>query len=316
VRSAPTILSDDRRLLDLIPLAVADRHLGELEIAGVWQLESPNMFFGGYSALAALGDGRLLAVSDSGAKLVFRPPGRTAALPEFGQIVVRGARSKAMADAEALARDPASGQVWAAFEHDNMIERFDAQLRATGQVQPAEMRGWPSNAGPEAMTRLADGRFVVLSEVPPRWFGRNRVGLLFPGDPVDGAKPVRFAFRSRGGYAPSDMAVLPDGRVLILVRRVEWALPPGFRNKLLIADPRDIREGEVWPWRELADLAPLPNDNYEGLAVEPGEAGGLILWLVSDDNHASFQRTLLAKLLWRPNEKARGSNRAPRRSGG
>ncbi len=311
VRSAPTILSDDRRLLDIIPLAAPER-LGELVVAGVWQLESPNMYFGGYSALAALGDGRLLAVSDSGAKVVFAPPGRTARLPEFGQLVARGTLVKAMADAEALARDPATGRVWAAFEHDNAIERYDPRLRPTGRVRPGAMRGWPGNAGPEAMVRLADGRFIVLSEDPPRWFGRARAGLLFSGDPVEGAEAVAFELRPPTGYAPSDMALLPDGRVLILARRVEWRLPPGFRNKLLIADPAEVRAGKPWPWRELADLSALPSDNYEGLATEAGPGAAVTLWLISDDNHATFQRTLLAKLVWRPNEKARGASRAPR----
>ena len=133
MRSAPTILTDERRLLDMMPLD-APTSQGELEVAGVWQLESPNLFFGGYSALAVLGDGRLLAVSDSGAKLVFAPPGRPAQPPEFGQLVARGTLVKAMADSEALARDPATGQVWAAFEHDNAIERYDARLRPTGRA--------------------------------------------------------------------------------------------------------------------------------------------------------------------------------------
>ena len=311
VRSAPTILSDERRLLDMMPLD-GPTSLGELEVTGVWQLESPNMFFGGYSALAALGDGRLLAVSDSGAKLVFAPPGRAARLPEFGQLVARGELVKAMADAEALARDPATGQVWAAFEHDNMIERYDARLQPTGRARPGAMRGWPSNAGPEAMVRLADGRFIVLSEDPPRWFGRARAGLLFPGDPVGGGEAVEFEFRPPAGFAPSDMALLPDGRALILARRVDWGLPPGFRNKLLIADPAEARAGKPWPWRELADLSALPSDNFEGLAIEAANGGAVTLWLISDDNHATFQRTLLAKLVWRPNEKARGASRAPR----
>ena len=55
-------------------------------------------------------------------------------------------------------------------------------------------------------------------------------------------------------------------------------------------------------------------DNYEGLAVAPGPDGALVLWLISDDNKATFQRTLLLKLLWRPsdsNEKARELPRAP-----
>jgi hypothetical protein len=108
------------------------------------------------------------------------------------------------------------------------------------------------------------------------------------------------------------MAQLPDGRVLILLRKVDWGIPPAFSGKLMIADPSTIRQGERWRAEPVAELEePLPTDNYEGLAVDSDERGGVVLWLISDDNRARFQRTLLLKLLWRLNEKARGSSRAP-----
>ena len=81
----------------------------------------------------------------------------------------------------------------------------------------------------------------------------------------------------------------------------------------MIADPAAIRAGEPWQAERLADLAePLPTDNYEGLAVEPDGSGGAVLWLISDDNQMVLQRTLLLKLRWRPNAKARGTTRALR----
>ena len=200
-----------------------------------------------------------------------------------------------------------------AYERANLIERFDAELVPTGRVRPPEMRGWPPNMGPEAITRLADGRFVVLSEGSPRWFPADLPALLFPADPIRGARAERFRFRPPESYRPVDMAVLPDGRVLILLRRLVVDLPPRFEAKLVVSDPSAIRPGERWSWREIAHLTePVPMDNYEGLAVEAGEGGRLVLWLISDDNKATFQRTLLLKLLWRPNEKARGTARAPR----
>src|SRR5690606_26142168 len=47
---------------------------GGLRLLGAWRLESHNRHFHGYSALAVLGDGTLLAVSDRGRKLLL-PPG-------------------------------------------------------------------------------------------------------------------------------------------------------------------------------------------------------------------------------------------------
>ena len=43
---------------------------------------------------------------------------------------------------------------------------------------------------------------------------------------------------------------------------------------------------------------PFPSDNYEGLAVVDEGGGSWSLWLISDDNFASYQRTLLLKLHW------------------
>jgi hypothetical protein len=279
----------------------------ELTLAGAWRLSSPYTFFGGYSSLLADADGTLTATSDIGLWLRLRRPdlpGGTKHL--FGKVPALPMRRYA-SDIEAATSDPATGRRWYAYEALNMIQRFAPGERRGKAVRPRAMRDWPLNGGPEAMARLRDGRFVVLSE-DPRWLSSGaRAGLLFPFDPVDGAKPLEFTFRPPIGYHPSDMAALPDGRVVVLLRAIDPPVPPFFRGMLVVADPADIAAGKEWPWRKLADLAnPLPVDNYEGLAILP-ETDGVALWLISDDNLARFQRTLLVKLHWRvpPREAAR-----------
>ena len=302
---------DNRQHLSFTPLRLPEVDLGPLELAGAWQLRSRNPHFGSYSALLALGDGTLLAASDRGRVLRFTPPGVRPSRVRFEVFSGRVEDDKTLADIEALARDPASGRIWAAFEVTNRIERRDAALGAGESVAPEAMRPWRAMFGAEAMVRLADGRFVVLAEGGGR--GDAVPALLFPGDPVAGAEPIGFGFGPPTGFRPVDMAQLADGRVLILLRRVEWGVPPGFSGKLLLADPAAIRAGRPWPAQFLADLAePLPTDNYEGLAVEPDGHGGWVLWLISDDNEMTLQRTLLLKLVWRPRAKARGIARAPR----
>jgi hypothetical protein len=186
-------------------------------------------------------------------------------------------------------------------------------LRTSAAVSPAAMRDWRATFGAEAMVRLADGRFVVLAEGSRDWFGEGMPGLVFPSDPVAGAPPAAFRFAPPPGFRPVDMAQLPDRRVLILLRRVDWGIPPVFSGKLMLADPVALRPGEEWRAEPVADLAtPLPTDNYEGLAVEPDGKGGVVLWLISDDNEMALQRTLLLKLAWPANAKARGIARAPR----
>ena len=303
LRAGPRVL-DRSEAFAIEPLEVPDAKLGELEVAGAWQLSSPNYRFGAYSGLLAMGDGTLVAVSDAGRKMRLAEPSAgpvSAILDDFGALPTQ---EKHLVDAESVTRDPASGTIWAGYEGSNQIVRYDARFRANARVRPAEMRTWPGNSGPEALVRLADGRFVVLSEGSPRWLADEVPALLFPADPVDGARPIRFRFRPPAGFSPVDIAQLPDGRLMILLRTVRLGLPPRFENKLMIADPALIRPGELWPARAVADLAePLPMDNYEGLAIEAAPDGSAVLWLISDNNQALLQRTLLLKLLWRGYEK-------------
>ena len=308
----PLELTDDRQILQFVALRLPHADLGPLQAIGAWRLESTNRHFGSYSGLVEIGDGTLAAAADTGKRLRFTPPGRTGPGPRFDFFADIDFADKAAYDIESLTRDPATGRFWVGFEHKNQIARFDAQFHSLGLVRPAAMRQWRSNSGPEAMTRLSDGRFVLLAETGLSWFDSEGPGLLFPGDPVDGVTPLEFRFHPPAGYNPSDIAALPDGRVLILLRKVVWGLPPSFVGKLVIADPATIRAGEEWRAEPLADLRPpLPMDNYEGLAVEPMPDGRVTLWLISDDNNGMFQRTLLLELVWRPNEKARGTSRAP-----
>lgn len=311
----PPESTDNRRILAIVPLQVPRADLGEFRLAGAWSLASPNRHFGGYSALVGLPGGTLFAVSDHGRMLWFTPPGRAGHTLRFDYFAQSRAGEKALADVEGLTRDPVGGGMWATLEQRNMIVRYDTRFRRSGRVYPPAMRGWPSNTGPEAITRLADGRFIVLSEGSPRWFDDDLPALLFAADPVAGGAPKRFRFAPPDGFRPVDIAQMPDGRVLILLRKVIWRLPPRFEGKLMLADPAEIREGKPWRGRVVADLAePLPMDNYEGLAVEPADDGGAVVWLISDDNSARFQRTLLLKLEWRPRGSAAAVRRARRPS--
>ena len=106
-----------------------------------------------------------------------------------------------------------------------------------------------------------------------------------------------FTFAGSREFSPTDMAQLPDGRVLILMRRLVWPFPLRFACRIVIADPAAIRAGAVWQGTEVAKLSSsLPVDNFEGLAIEPRGGGRVTVWLISDDNHAATQRTLLWKL--------------------
>lgn len=274
--------------------------MGETQLEGLWQLRSPNSSFGSYSALLLRKDGRVLAASDRGAVLSFDIP-PTSPRPEFGWLAGDGQTRKTQVDIEAMTQDPATGRIWAAFEGSNAIERLSASLKPDKDVRPPELARFGSNSGPEAFERLADGRFIALSEGSRTRMGNVHTGIVFAGDPVDGARGKRFAFIAPEGFSPVDMAQIPDGRVLILLRRVRISLSPGFESALVLADPAGLTTDSEWSGTVIARITdPAVSDNYEGLVAEPRADGSLTLWLISDDNDMSYQRSLLLKLRWTP----------------
>lgn len=294
---------DYRQQLDIEPVplpdpAIARAQLGPFRLEGIWRLTSPHTAFGSYSALAPLPDGRLLAVSDRGYWLRFSPPGAGEAAPRFGAVIAGNSRVKVSRDIEAAAVDPASGTIWLGWEGRNAITRHAPDWSTVAWVRPRAMRRWSVNSGPEAMVRLHDGRFLVVQEGGT---GRHHIALLFPDDPVRKSKPMRFLFEGPDGFSPTDAAQLPDGRVLILMRRLVWPMPFRFVARIALADPAEIRAGAIWRASEIARIGSLlPADNFEGLAIVPRWDGTVTAWIISDDNQAVSQRTLLWKLALDP----------------
>lgn len=286
--------------IDLIERSRTDQSDGAISLAGVWRLSSANRGFGSYSALIMPAPGRLRAFGDSGEWVDFAAPGTAQAgdTAMFGSW--RHGTSKMRNDVEAATYDSAGDRTWLALENINSIRRFDGDGAHFVEVFPLAMRNFPENEGVEAMTRLPDGRFLALRETADRLHPIFRQGLLFACDPVDCGEPLDFIYQPPAGYDPADVAALPDGRVVILLRGLTLAGFPPFASRLDVANPDEIRPGELWRGRLLADVSDLaPRENYEGLAVEP-VPDGVDLWLISDSNNAvAMQRTLLTKLHWR-----------------
>ena len=279
--------------------------VGAVAFLGAWELRSDNGDFGGLSALVALKDGRFLGVSDAGALIGFGMSGDAradrpfiAALPgAFGKGITYKAR-----DSEGIAYDAVSGRVWVSYEHSHAIRRFPASMsRVDGMVRPAAMRRWPRNSGAEALVRLANGRFLVFAEGGPD--DGVYPAIQFSGDPVEsGTTQFPFRYRPTEGYRITDASQLPDGRLLLLERRIGF--PQGFTAKLLILDPAKIARDATVSGEVIATLAPpLLVDNMEGQAITQ-EDGRTVVWLVSDNNFNAIQRTLLMKFaLTLPNKK-------------
>lgn len=297
--------ADYRPALRIIPLSLPEDVTRQIApvgpvITGAWRLTSNHAWFGSYSALIETEGESFLAFSDDGATLQFAAPHASARLPRFGRLEMGGDGGKVRRDVEAATRDPQTGHIWIALEGRNEIIRLDRNLAPERGTSPAKMAHWKANGGPEAMVRLADGRFVVLAESALARGVQGRPGLVFASDPVEGGEAAEFGFTPPTGYWPSDMAQLPDGRVLILLRGIGY-LPPRFTAKLVVADPTEIRAGADWRWHDIGTIAaPFPVDNFEGLAISGGKDGAPVtIWLISDSNNAVYlQETLLMRLDW------------------
>ncbi|MBB5684494.1 esterase-like activity of phytase family protein [Sphingobium boeckii] len=274
---------------------------GGLIYLGGWVLQGKAPGFGGISGMAMDRDA-LMLISDAGGfmRLTVDSQGaiRGARFGDFRGGPGTGARRRDR-DSESIAIDSASGRIWVGFERFNAIARYAPGFAAMEALAfPAAMKAWPGNGGPEAMVRLSDGRFLVFSEAAGQR-GQNDA-LLFDRDPTDpAAKSVVFRYRPPAGYRITEAKSLPDGRLILLHRRLSF--PEYFSAKVAILDPAEIKEGAIAQGKEIASLVrPMAVDNMEAMAVTQ-ENRRTIIWIGSDDNFGgTFQRTLLMKFALSP----------------
>lgn len=269
---------DRSTIIAFDPVALDSSGFAGTQLAGAWRLTSPDRRLGGLSALA-VDRGGFVALTDSGVVIRFGLPrrgglalARIADLPG-GPGSPAGKKNR---DSEALDRDPGGGWL-VAFEYAHQLWRFDSTFaRVTGSRALPGGR-WPANRGIEGIVAARDGTLLLLAED-----GRSLVRLSdrrMTIAPIAGAGP----------WAVADAALLPDGRLLVLRRRITAG---GLRSSLaeLAATGGTYRHR-----RELA-LGFGPLDNPEGMAAQRLPGGRIRLWLVTDDDFRWPMRTLLVAL--------------------
>lgn len=266
-------------------------------VDGVWAYQGEGLLFGGYSALLALPDGELMAFSDRGARFRFTQPTRAEGEREVARQEIARKAPVSLPDTEAATRDPQTGTYWLAVEMRHALLRYDADHRPDGarRITGAAL-GWTANRGAEAIARLTDGRFVMMPEDGSHM-------LVYPGDPLDGAEPrILPVLLPLADHSVTDLAQLPDGRLLVLLRDLDLAggWPP-FASAIAIGAPPASGQGKKWTPQLAIDLAGvLPRENWEAIAVRAQPDGTIALWLIADDNQSVLQRTLVARLLIDP----------------
>ena len=270
-------------------------NLDGVTLAGAWQLKSSNDDFGGLSGLDVLGSGSLLSVSDDGKFVWIGVDPETGAPDGIGSIAyMRNTDgnifpTKMSADAEDLSvRD---GVAFVSFEQRHRIEAYD--LESCGSAAHA--------------ARVVKLDKVVAGEVLRN--NRGPEGLALVEDTLQ----VGFEVQSSGG-SPFG-AVRVDGTLADLKRTRQPLLymltgldyENGLRAQVFRAyDPargaraivRVLKDGEQIAEARLKP--PLPVDNFEAVAIGEAPDGTPRIWLLSDDNFSSDQRTLLLALDLQP----------------
>lgn len=271
------------------------RSLGSLRYRGGLHLRSGAPGFGGLSALGVSSDGRrLIALSDRGqrfsARLVYDENGDLAGLRQTELDSLAGLdgfplSSKADGDAESMSPG-VEGEIIVAFERRHRLWRYLPGVTVPVPLPgPVELSAMPSNNGIEALTLLADGSLLALSE-GQRGRG-DSVGWI---SDVDGWSVLTYDAGKL--YQVTGAATLPGGDVIVLER---FFTPRGHSNiRLKRIAQNTIKAGARLSGKILAEIRPpYTVDNFEGIDARRGRNGEVFVYLVSDDNFNPDQRTLL-----------------------
>jgi hypothetical protein len=292
-----------RPIIAFAPFKPGDRRFGKLEFRGGLVLTSPFKQFGGISAIRVQPDGaRFIALSDKGwwlrGRITYQGT-RPSGIDDAEMAPILGADGRSLAsrgwyDTESIAQD--GGTLYVGIERVNRIVRLDygkdgLLARAQPIEVPARVRSLPHNKGLEALVfvprelRLG-GTLIAISERGLDQHG-NLLAFL-----IGGPNPGTFTVRRTADYDVSDVDLLPGGDLLLLERKFSWI--SGLfvrirRIRLATLAPGAVVDGPVL---FEADLR-YEIDNLEGLSVHRGDAGEVVLTMISDDNFSVLQRTVL-----------------------
>ena len=229
--------------------------------------------FGGWSDLHVAPDGKSLSsISDEGSWLTatidYDHDGNLAGLSNGRIGSLRGLdgkplENKVMADAEGMALLP-DGSWLVSFERHHRFWRYPTLDGTPTLIEgPADLGQQPNNGGVEAVTALADGRIIAISEeyvVNPGmlrgWIGQPAGGGRYTWQTFDYAKTPDFN--------PTALVQLPDGAVLPARARLRHG---SRRASAGHAVRRRRREARRHGARQGAGLARL--------ALRGGQSGGV-----------------------------------------
>jgi len=328
-RAEPDTIPLGLKTVPLQQLNPSRKVVGDLTLVGGFHLTSTDSRFGGLSGIDVLDDGNLLAVSDVGdfVWINLAKDGVTPVSAKIGSMkdaAGQALRGKSEGDSEGIAVN--GGMAMVSFERDHRVLAFDvAVCGAAARGAPLTLGGFSSKM-PDG---FAQAKITVDENQGPEALAVTRDWYLFTGietkvgdeSPLS-ARPLEapFDFDLRlGEGAPEfvglDLVETGGQRPGVRAFSLHRAFTPLSGNAITIFETDfdrvldqsglparvvdDINERSHDRFREkgrhrLAQLNILYNiDNFEGIAAKEMPDGHIRLYMISDNNFSTSQRTLL-----------------------
>ncbi len=270
-----------------------ETRVGDFVYAGGLVLKSDDTsLLGGLSDLKIAPDGDMISESDQGdllrAHIVLDANGRLADLDHARMSALTGEdgqplQTKTEADSEGVALWP-DGDLMVSFERDHRIWLYPA-AGGPPQTLPRPPVAMPDNQGMEGLALApsqAPDAYWVGIEGGSIWLCRLKADCRqwsgLPSPPL--------------GYRLTSLGETPWGDFVV----VHHSYNPFDRSSRIIVSVLGLPktpDGRPTLKAQLKLAPPLSVDNFEGVAAVKSPTGGLRLYLISDDNFSSHQRTLL-----------------------
>ncbi|HVY87719.1 MAG TPA: esterase-like activity of phytase family protein [Hyphomonadaceae bacterium] len=302
--------------------------IGQLTYVAGYHLTSTDDRFGGLSDIRVMDDGSLLTVSDVG-RFVWLDMAKDGVTPIGARISqlhdARGGdlTKKGEADSEGLAVN--DGVALVSFERDHRVLAYDlARCGASARGAPIVFGGYGRpipQAFADAKITVDENSSLEALGVTPDWYMFSGIETKVGDESPMSARPIeappQYDLRLGEGapvFVGLDLLVSKDGSK-VRTFDLHRSFNPLSGNAIAINETdferyldqsnlparvvSDIDERSHYRYRKtgarrLADFNFLVTiDNFEGIAAKPMPDGRIRLYVISDDNFSSTQRTLL-----------------------
>ena len=285
--------------VDLIPNYKDDPPLKNLKFLSGLEITGNHPKFGGLSGLVLFPNFDFFSVSDKGywikGKLDFNDELILKSLSNVTMGYLKDENNipfnhKSNSDAESI--EIFNDKFIISFERNHRVLSYDSlNNNSKTLINFEQLSDLPNNGGIESMSSLKDSSLLLLSE-----------DLVIENDKIVGYrfydhKMEKLFFKKTGSYKPTDVASLPSGDLLLLERSFTPIKGASARISLIKFDDL-FSKSLIEPIHLDTISPPMTVDNFEGISFLNLKNGGYHIFILSDDNYRSTQRTLLMQFYW------------------